>query len=638
MEVGGVLAPGAINRIGLNQFQLGERILVEVVRKIGEGEGTVRVKGQEVSALLETSTQAGERFWVKVTDVKDGILLLVREPSAGKQGGLPEVPQQIQQLAERGLPNNQEIITLLKAFSIDKQGILTSLFETIPEMTAGTVQGTTPGTTTQETTQGTVQGTTPGTTTQETTQGTVQGTTPGTTTQETTQGTVQGTTPGTTTQETTQGTTPGTTQETTQGTVQGATPGTTQETTPGTVQGTTPGTTQETTQGTVQRTTPGTTTQETTQGTVQGTTPGTVQGATPGTTQETTPGTVQGTTPGTVQGTTPGTVQGTTPGTVQGTTPGTVQGTTPGTVQGTTPGTTPGTVQATAPGTTQGTTPGTVPEATTGTASETSQKTVQEITSGSILKTDLMSLVGTNPATKTNSRTITDEFMIKLQSTIPEWSGLSEENGAEKIVECLRKLGLNYEQRIMQLMKFDSAAKEAEINSLKETVKFALLETAQNKEGKELGSDSPLAQLLQKITGQQLWLKTGALDNAFILLQLPLLNQGQPMPVHMAIESARKGTKMDDQHCRIALQIETELLGDVGIDAFFNQDSVTLRVLTRDHQLLPLLIEEVLPETKAKFARLGFNLANVETGDLDQNREFHSFLQGIRRSGVDVKG
>ncbi|EGW38134.1 hypothetical protein [Desulfosporosinus sp. OT] len=215
---------------------------------------------------------------------------------------------------------------------------------------------------------------------------------------------------------------------------------------------------------------------------------------------------------------------------------------------------------------------------------------------------------------------------------------MSKENGAEKFVECLRKLGLNYEQRLQQMLKLDSQAKEVEKNSLKETFKFKLLEAIQHQEGQGLHDpDGPLAHLLQKITGQQLWFKTGVLDNAFMLLHIPLLNQGQPVPVRIAIESARKGSKMDEQHCRVAIQIETEQLGDIGIDAFFDQDSLTFRVLTRNLPFLPQLIEAVIPETRAEFSKLGFNVAKVETGDLDQNIEFQNFLRGIRRSGVDVQ-
>ncbi|HBW36744.1 hypothetical protein [Desulfosporosinus sp. BICA1-9] len=368
MEVGSILAPGTMNKISLKQWQPGERLLVEVVQKNGEGQGTIRVKGQDIFAILQTSTELGDKFWVKVGDIKDGNLLLVREPLLGKQVDIPVVPQQLQQFTERGLPNNLDILTLLKTFISANTGLL-------------------------------------------------------------------------------------------------------------------------------------------------------------------------------------------------------------------------GTVMA--------------------------------------------SLKGS----------ISEDFMLNFIKSIPKWEELSEENGAEELVEGLRKLGLNYEQRIQLMLKSDSQTKEAEKNSLKETLKYALLQALQSPEEQNLdGPDRELAlMLLQKITGQQLWLKSGAMDNAYMLLHLPLYYREDILPVQIAIESARKGSKMDEKHCRIAIQIETQALGDIGIDAYFNQDVLSFHVLTRDLQFLPQLLEEVMPETKEVFAKLGFTIGKVGTADLDTNLEFQNFLRGSRRSGVDIQ-
>ncbi|KJR47868.1 hypothetical protein UF75_1724 [Desulfosporosinus sp. I2] len=367
MELGSILAPGTMNKIGLNQWQPGVRLLVEVVQKIGDKEGIIRVKGQDIFAILETSAKSGDKFWVKVGDIKEGNLLLIREPLLLKQGDAPIAPQQLPQFAERGLPNNMDIVTLLKTFLTANTSLL------------GSIMGTLPGPT-------------------------------------------------------------------------------------------------------------------------------------------------------------------------------------------------------------------------------------------------------------------NEEIMLSIKKSLPKWADLSEENGSEELVECLRKIGLNYEQRIQIMLKSDSQTKEVEKNSLKETLKYTLLQALSTSEGQNFDDpEGVLAQLLQKITGQQLWFKTGAMDNAYMLLHLPLLNRETIVPVKVAIESARKGPKMDEKHCRIAIQIETQVLGDLGIDAFFNQDTLSFRVLTRDLEFFPQLLEEVMPETRARFAKLGFIIDKVEIGELDKNLEFQSFLQGSRRSGVDIQ-
>lgn len=260
---------------------------------------------------------------------------------------------------------------------------------------------------------------------------------------------------------------------------------------------------------------------------------------------------------------------------------------------------------------------------------------------------DIISLLETFPSTTMDTLNtllsnvqgiFTEEFKERLRKIIPEWGGLSEENGIEELVGYMRKLGLDYEQRIYNMLKLPPADMESEKNSLKATIKFALLEAIQNQEGQDgFDSTGALSGLLQKITGQQLWLKTGGLDNAYLLLHLPLLNQGQFVPVYIAIESARKGVKMDEQHCRVAVQVETQQFGVVGVDAYFDLNSLTIRVLNSDPISLPQFLDQIIPETKAKFAKLGFNLRKVEIGDLRQNTEFKNFLQGIRRSGVDLR-
>jgi len=131
MEVGSVLAPGAVSLTQLKQWQVGERLLVEVVQKTAEGEGILRVKGQDVSALIEPATKVGEKFWVRVGNMSEGSLLLIREPLMEKQGELRVAPQQFKQLTERGLPINQEIISLLKTFLTANTGTLSTLLTSL---------------------------------------------------------------------------------------------------------------------------------------------------------------------------------------------------------------------------------------------------------------------------------------------------------------------------------------------------------------------------------------------------------------------------------------------------------------------------------------------------------------------------
>lgn len=370
MEINGLSPAGGVVQQGVRPWQLGERLLVEVVQKVKEQEGIIRVNGQDLMALLETSTKTGDKFWVKVSGMQDGNILMIREPSLEKHGEV-QVPQQVKLLTERGLPSYQPITSFLKAFSTSDIEFLSNLW--------GNLQ--------------------------------------------------------------------------------------------------------------------------------------------------------------------------------------------------------------------------------------------------TIIKDK-------------------DKLRNILES-IPRWEDFLNDDGAEQLVRALKKLGIDYEQRLQQLSKLGQPAREMEKADLKETLKYVLLETIpnQNKENvqESQGTQGLLLQLLQNLTGQQLWFRPGALDNAYILLQFPVINQGQLVPIKVAVESARKGTKMDGRHCRIALEVVTQQLGEVGIDAFFDENMLSLRILINSNSDIPELLEEVLPETREKFNKLGFTLQDIVLGDLNKSTEFRSFLQGIRRSGVDVK-
>ncbi|AET68890.1 hypothetical protein Desor_3395 [Desulfosporosinus orientis DSM 765] len=365
MDINGIYVPSSLNQNQINKFRLGERMLVEVVNKVNEREGVVRFRGQTIAALLETTTQVGEKFWAKVGGFSEGRLLLIREPSLGKSEEAAS-PSQYLQLTERGLPKNPELLALIKTFTATKMEVFNSLFSNI-----------------------------------------------------------------------------------------------------------------------------------------------------------------------------------------------------------------------------------------TGT-------------------------------------TISDELIVNLIKLLPEWNSLSEENGAEELLSSLRKFGFDYEHRLLQMLKIDTQNKEIEKQSLKDTIKGMLLKAMEGHKEKGSSDNNPISQLLEKITGQQLWLKTGVMDNAYMMLHFPLLDQGEFVPVQIAMESARKGLKMDDQHCRIAIMLETQELGKIGVDAYFNEDSITCRVLSYDLDFLPQLLEVVIPETRVRFAKLGFNLGRIDIGDLDENHEFIHFLEGSRRSGVDI--
>lgn len=228
---------------------------------------------------------------------------------------------------------------------------------------------------------------------------------------------------------------------------------------------------------------------------------------------------------------------------------------------------------------------------------------------------------------------------------IPQWSDM-ENDGAGKLMALLRGLGIDYEARITRLLNqprnpqiIKSSEEEREIRALKQTLKGQVLAELALKKGSESTAKAGIfTDLLDCLTSQQLWLYSGIEENAYFILNLPMRQQAELDEIKIAVEAKRKGKRIDEQHCRIALLTETSNLGALGIDAWFGGEMLQLKLLTANPEEIQELLIEALPSTKMKFTAAGYTLSGIEVASLESNLEFIHFVQGNRRSGVNVLG
>jgi hypothetical protein len=278
---------------------------------------------------------------------------------------------------------------------------------------------------------------------------------------------------------------------------------------------------------------------------------------------------------------------------------------------------------------------------------------------------------------------------------IPEWPEMETE-GMEKIVKFLQKMGIEYEAKLLyqapvqrqeaelgqqpgqqplrepgelaraaaetlnpavapkpkegQELKIPRHAAEVmgaaaadgpeEPEAVKETLKGAVLKelAALAARNSEPPHHRVLTQMLDHITSQQLWLQSGAAENAFFLLCLPLRNQGEMNEVRIAAEAKRKGTKLDVQHCRLAFLTSTEYLGEIGIDAWLGSEGIDVKILSADPEELTGLLDEAWPDARHRITNQGWPVKSMAVSRLESDSEFMRFIQGNKRSGVDLQG
>ena len=222
------------------------------------------------------------------------------------------------------------------------------------------------------------------------------------------------------------------------------------------------------------------------------------------------------------------------------------------------------------------------------------------------------------------------ELLQKFDDIIPSFKGLSNQEIAGQLISFLKQLGIDYEHRLSDIFIKGKGGDSEAIDQLKDTIKAQMLSLKDTNP-----SSSVITQFLDKITGQQLWHNTGVDGKGYMLTEIPFRLDQEVKSIKLAIQGSSKNGKIDPKHCRIALETETPSLGQIGIDAFFSMNQLSLSLLTKNPDDLSVLLDDLMDEVKGNFQMIGVNLTSIHVKPLD-NLEFHTLLKGEAKNGVDV--
>ena len=221
-----------------------------------------------------------------------------------------------------------------------------------------------------------------------------------------------------------------------------------------------------------------------------------------------------------------------------------------------------------------------------------------------------------------------------LWSIIPKWSEVkkSKENF---LYNYYKRLGVELEKTVYEYL-FQSKSQNGFTS---DSVKFQLLYLLAQKQN-TLGQNEKdmLVKLLHEITGQQLWIQPGNKENIYMLLHFPLQDNGILYNCKIAIEGKRKGRKISVDFFHIALQVETENLGVVGVDLLIYRDSINVKLL--NDKLIDGFktnIDELQSQIDDIFTNLGYNLKNFSIDSFSNYSQFEKFISGNSMLGVDLK-
>jgi len=220
----------------------------------------------------------------------------------------------------------------------------------------------------------------------------------------------------------------------------------------------------------------------------------------------------------------------------------------------------------------------------------------------------------------------------QLWKIIPKWEDTNGEQ-FENILHYFKSLGLEHENQLLLKLKNNAGWEAEQTENVKTMLLNALAEDSVSP-GK-----SALKSFLDEITGQQIWIQTGNKENtAYLLMHIPLQNNNELYNCSLAVESSRKGHKMDIEHCHLALQVETEHLDLLGADLTLYDNKLHICLLNDHPEELNSLIKDLYDQIKQNFADIGLSLEKLSLKTYDEFPQFVHFLTGKNFSGVDIKG
>lgn len=234
----------------------------------------------------------------------------------------------------------------------------------------------------------------------------------------------------------------------------------------------------------------------------------------------------------------------------------------------------------------------------------------------------------------TNTTAEINPLAALLRNIVPDWSKLNGKQ-FEAILIYLKRLGLEYESQIpyqLKTMDCDDVP-----DTVDNSVKSLLLKMV-TADSLQRDNQKAVTNLLEEITGQQLWIQSGNNDTAYFLLHLPLQDNGNVYECRVAVESSRKGLKADVTHCHLALQVETENLNLIGADLNLYDNELSLCLLSDGQNDLESLVAGLSDQIKQNFADIGINLEKISFKSYDESAQFSKFISGQNILGVDIRG
>ena len=191
------------------------------------------------------------------------------------------------------------------------------------------------------------------------------------------------------------------------------------------------------------------------------------------------------------------------------------------------------------------------------------------------------------------------------------------------LYEALRLLGADHEgetARFLAMRNAPRAGDPAQIltaddiskEDIEFNIKSSLLKILENNPDQK---DSSMAQIADKITGQQLLSKSDKGQFQTMFLNLPIIIGGSLKDAKLYINSRKEKEKLDWENCSIYFLIETDRLGETGILLNSTGRNVSIKI-RNDRADLEDKVKPLIANFKKNLIELGYEVGNISFSKL----------------------
>ena len=191
------------------------------------------------------------------------------------------------------------------------------------------------------------------------------------------------------------------------------------------------------------------------------------------------------------------------------------------------------------------------------------------------------------------------------------------------VYEALRMLGADHEGETARFLAMRNISRAGDTPPLLDTdniskediefnIKSSLLKMLESNTDQK---DSSIAQMSDKITGQQLLSKSDRGQFQTMFLNLPTLIGGSLKDAKFYINSRKEKEKLDWENCSIYFLIETDGLGETGILLNSTGRNVSIKI-KNDRADLENKVKPLIADFKTNLAELGYEIGSISFSKL----------------------